>query len=115
MGHIRLGRLPKTLRWQGVIALLDSTPDDVPAIARATVEAADTCLRALAHDPSLVHCFWVLTRLTTAAREVDFASATVALGLPAPRADSALAFIAQGLVTLEWGGAAAQSKERAPP
>jgi hypothetical protein len=85
--------LPKTLRWQGVIALLDSAPDDVPAVARATVAAADTCLRGLARDPSLTHCFWLLTRITAASREPDFADAVAALGL-ALTADSALAFVA---------------------
>lgn len=95
MGHIRLGRLPKTLRWQGVVGLLDHSPDDVPAIARATVTAAETRLRELSHDPSLVYCFWVLTRLTAASREADFAGATAALGFPPPDVDSALAFIAR--------------------
>ena len=93
MGHIRLGRLPKTLRWQGVIALLDSAPDDVPALARATVTAADACLRGLARDPSLTHCFWLLSRITAASRGPDFAEAVAALGLT-PTADSALAFVA---------------------
>jgi hypothetical protein len=31
MGHIRLGRLPKTLRWQGVLQLLDQTPSKAVA------------------------------------------------------------------------------------
>lgn len=75
MGHIRLGRLPKTLRWQGVVGLLDTAPDDVPAVARATVEAADACLRGLARDPSLTHCFWLLTRIAAASREADFSAA----------------------------------------
>src|SRR3712207_1532215 len=95
MGHIRLGRLPKTLRWQGVVRLLDQSPDDVPAVARATVRAAEAHLRELSRDPSLVQCFWLLTRIAAAAREEDFAAATAALGLAPPHADSALAFIAQ--------------------
>ena len=93
VGHIRLGRLPKTLRWQAVIGLLESVPDDVPAIARATVVAADTRLRELARDPSLVHCFWLLTRLAAASREPDFAAALGALGLT-PSGETALAFVA---------------------
>ena len=95
MGHIRLGRLPKSLRWQGVVALLEQAPDDVPAVARATVWAAEERLRELARDPSLGYCFWLLTRLAAASREEDFAAATAALGLPTPDSDSALAFIAQ--------------------
>src|SRR5258708_4813722 len=61
MGHVRLGRLPKTRRWAEVIALLtDSSPEDVAAIASATVQAADRRLRELARDPSLTYCFWLL-------------------------------------------------------
>ena len=33
MGHVRLGRLPKTIRWQGVVALIDEAPNDIPAVA----------------------------------------------------------------------------------
>ena len=95
MGQIRLGRLPKTLRWQGVVRLLDQSPDDVPAVAHATVRAAESRLRELSRDPSLVQCFWLLTRIAAASREADFAAATAALGVAPPQADSALAFIAQ--------------------
>lgn len=45
-------------------------PEDIPAIARATVEAASNRLRALADDPSVTYCFWLLTRVTHAARYV---------------------------------------------
>ena len=95
MGHVRLGRLPRTLRWQGVVRLLDQSPDDVPAVAHATVAAAEARLRELARDPSLGYCFWLLTRLAAASRETDFAAATAALRLVPPETDSALAFIAR--------------------
>lgn len=95
MGHVRLGRLPKTLRWQAVVGLLEQSPDDVAAVARATVVAAEVRLRELSHDPSLGYCFWLLTRLAAASREPDFAVAMAPLGLTPPRTDSALAFIAQ--------------------
>ena len=32
MGHIRLGRLPKTRRWVQVIDLLDASPEDTPGL-----------------------------------------------------------------------------------
>jgi hypothetical protein len=95
MGHIRLGRLPKTLRWRGVVALLDESPVDVSAVARATALAAEERLRELAHDPALTRCFWVLTRLTWASRSANFTAELANIGLPPPRSDSALAFIAQ--------------------
>ena len=95
MGHIRIGRLPKTLPWRGVVGLLDQSPDDVAGVARATVIAAEVRLRELSRDPSLVYCFWVLARLAAAARESHFADATAALGFAADDGDSALAFIAR--------------------
>ncbi len=68
MGHIRLGRLPKTLAWRDVIGLLDTEPDDAASIASATVRAADSRLRKLASDPSLAFSVWLLVRAMTAAR-----------------------------------------------
>src|SRR4051812_26995632 len=62
MGHVRLGRLPKTRRWREVVDLLATSPMDTPTVAQATVAAADVRLRELASDPSLVHSFWLLTR-----------------------------------------------------
>ena len=93
MGHTRIGRLPKTHRWQGVVGLLDQSPDDVAAVAGATVWAAQTRLGRLAGDPSLTHCFWVLTRLASASRESDFEVALERIGLATSDSGSALAFI----------------------
>lgn len=93
MGHIRLGRLPKTVRWRGVVGLLDHAPDDVPAVARATVVAAESHLRSLSRDPSLTYCFWLLVRLASATRKDDFTGALVRLGIDATRTDSAVGFV----------------------
>jgi hypothetical protein len=93
MGHVRLGRLPKTRRWREVVDLLATSPMDTPAVAQATVEAAEGRLRELANDPSLVHCFWLLTRITWAARSSNFASSLADFGLES--SPSAIGFIAQ--------------------
>src|SRR5437773_658295 len=79
MGHIRLGRLPKTLRWRQVLDLLGEASLDTPAIARATTFAAERRLQDLARDPTLTYAFWLLTRLTTAARHFfgDFFARTL--------------------------------------
>lgn len=95
MGHVRLGRLPKTMRWQGVVALMDDSADDVPAVARGTAAAAEMRLRQLSRDPSLVHCFWLLTRVASASRHDDFATALAQLNLPSPINGSALIYITQ--------------------
>lgn len=95
MGHVRLGRLPKTLRWRQVLALLDEPALDASAVARATTLAAEMRLRALSNDPTLVHCFWILTRLATAARQPDFAGALSEIGIEARQGEPILAFIAR--------------------
>jgi hypothetical protein len=95
MGHIRLGRLPKTRRWQGVVQLLDESPDDVAAVARASLEASTGRLRELGNDPSLAFCFWLLARISSASRSADFNAELAELGLPADGDNSALEFVAR--------------------
>jgi hypothetical protein len=95
MGHLRLGRLPKTRRWEEVVGLLDSSPHDVPTIAGAVVDAADRRLSALAADPSLTFCFWLLTRITWASRGEAFLTDLSQLGIQVSARDSALTFISQ--------------------
>jgi hypothetical protein len=52
-------------------------------------------LRKLSNDPALVHCFWILTRLATAARQPDFGSALAEIGVEARPDEPILAFIAR--------------------
>jgi hypothetical protein len=92
MGHLRLGRLPKSLRWQGVVALLSQTPSDVPALARATLAAAEGRFRSMANDPVVGYCFWLLSRVTYAARGPDFRSELESLGLSIGEHSSTLGF-----------------------
>ncbi len=94
MGHQRLGRLPKTLRWSEVIALLDISPADPAAIAARIMEAADRRFVRLANEPSVAYCFWLLTRVTWASRG-SFLSELNGLGIPAAASDSALTLIAK--------------------
>lgn len=49
MGHIRLGRLPRTRRWKQVIALLDQGAS-VSELAQATFRAAQTGLSRVPQD-----------------------------------------------------------------
>jgi hypothetical protein len=68
---------------------------DIPAVARAAIEAAESRLRTLVDDPSLTHCFWLLARVAWAARSPSFATAVGDLGLDPARSPSAVGFIAQ--------------------
>jgi hypothetical protein len=74
MGHIRLGNLPRTRKWQEVVGLLEAGAG-VPEIAAATLDAAKLGLKAAARDPALVQSFWLLTQLPQCARESDYIAA----------------------------------------
>ena len=80
MGHIHLGRLPRTQSWNAVVDLLRagaSTRD----IATATAKAAENSLASAASDPALRHAFWLLTQLPLAARSTDFTERLLQLGM----------------------------------
>ena len=72
MGHIRLGRLPKTKNWSQVVSLLDNHESDVSDIAKQTLFAAKKAYRNFDSDPGVVYCYWLLTRLTWHARSDSF-------------------------------------------
>jgi len=93
MGDIRLGRLPKTLRWLQVFEILDQTPLDVPAVAAAAAQAAEQRLSELPDDPSVTYAFWLLTRIASASRGNNFSGDLDRLGLRADESTSSLAFI----------------------
>lgn len=95
MGHIRLGRLPKSQSWQAMVALLAAPRVDPGVVAAATSRAAGQRLDALADDASLAYCFWLLTRLASAARRPDFGDALGDLGLAVRPSDSVIGFVAQ--------------------
>jgi hypothetical protein len=95
MGHIRVGRLPKTVTWLRVSELLAESPEAIPLVAAATVEAAERQLRQLAENNALNYSFWLLTRIATAARVRNFVGDLGALGLNVQPDMTTLGFIVQ--------------------
>lgn len=95
MGHLRLGRLPKTKRWSGVFALLEGDSVSPEALARATATAAQEQFAALEGDQAINYCFWVLVRIATAARGDDFIGELRRLGVQNPQVTSGLGFVQQ--------------------
>jgi len=95
VGHIRLGRLPKTRRWREVVELLDVSPTLTGAIAASAVEAADKRLRLLGREPALSYCYWLLTRIVWASRSEHFVTELAQLGLVVSPDASTIAFISQ--------------------
>jgi len=95
MGHLRLGRLPKSRRWSEVIELIDARPEDPAGIAAAVVQAADRQLRELADDPSVGYCFWMLTRVASASRASSFADELARIGLSVRDDEPLLTFVSR--------------------
>ena len=71
MGHIRLGVLPKSKKWNRVVDEL-RLGADVSEIASATAAAAETSLENASADPAFLHAFWLLTQIPLAARGPEF-------------------------------------------
>lgn len=80
MGHIRLGALPKSRKWEHVVGLI-AEGADVDRVAAASADAADHGLEQASRDQGLSHAFWLLTQIPQAARETDFAGHLRRLGL----------------------------------
>lgn len=80
MGHLRLGELPRTRKWQQVVALIEGGAGTAQ-LANATISAAEKGLNLAAEDKGLVETIWLLTQLPLAARAQDFAQALRDSGL----------------------------------
>jgi hypothetical protein len=83
MGHVRLGVLSKSRKWQRVVEEL-RLGGDIDSIAASAADAAETSLQAASNDPALLHAFWLLTQIPLAARGPAFAEDLRRLGLQVP-------------------------------
>src|SRR5687767_1282245 len=93
MGHIRLGRLPRTNNWNQVVDSLAADDSSTRFVASTTSWAADHRSARLRSDPSLTYCVWLLARIASAARRPDFLDALGDLGLDVRPDDSAVGFV----------------------
>jgi hypothetical protein len=92
MGHIRLGNLPRTRKWQQVVALIEGGAGTAQ-IANATITAAEKGLKLAAEDKGLVETIWLLTQLPLAARSDNFAQALQSTGLEVSESPSLMEVI----------------------
>jgi hypothetical protein len=84
MGHLRLGILPTSKKWQEVVSLIPEPSSTTAQIAAATINAAKGGLRRAANDNGFIEAFWLLTQIPLAARQQDFRAALENLGLQVP-------------------------------
>lgn len=89
MGHIRLGRLPKSKLWKEVVALLDGQPEDVPGIAAAVLDASSEALERPSTIATASRSFLILIELAQAAQRGELVAELRSKGVEA-RADTPL-------------------------
>jgi hypothetical protein len=80
VGHIRLGRLPRTRKWREVVALIAGGAG-AAQIANAAIRAAEAGLRLAPKDAGVRETVWLLMQLPHAARGDDFPSALWECGI----------------------------------
>ena len=76
MGHVRLGRLPRTRNWRAVVELLE-TGAPVEDVASQAATAAKDALLQIGRDPQVLNVVELLARLPLEARAPGY-SATMA-------------------------------------
>jgi len=80
MGHIRLGRLPRTRKWQQVVGLIAGGAG-AAQIANATISAAEKSLGIAADDKGLVETIYLLSQLPLAAKRSNFVASLRDVGV----------------------------------
>ena len=80
MGHIRLGELPRTRKWEQVVELVKSD-GDAAAVAAAALDAAEEGFKEAAEDEGLGQATWLLTQLPLAARDPNYLDRLRAIGV----------------------------------
>jgi hypothetical protein len=95
MGHIRLGRLPKTRSWSRVFQALTADSVTPQQLAGSVAIAAQKQFSAFERDEAINYCFWVLVRIATASRGDNFAGELQQLRISGRHITSGLAFVQQ--------------------
>lgn len=84
MGHVRLGKLPTSLKWQDVVAHLAKSEVDVAGLANAILKASEKALKLAASDDAFVEMCWLLIKIPQAAKSSDIAAALKEIGIETP-------------------------------
>jgi len=95
MGHIRLGKLPRTYHWKKVIELLEEAAT-VPELANASLAAARSCLQRVPEDPGFTQALTSIFKFIESARSDDFEAALLQNGFSV-RHDASLFDVISGL------------------
>src|SRR5688500_330902 len=93
MGHLRLGELPRTRKWNDVVELVKSEAN-VDKVAAAALDAAEKGLQKAADDEGLNRALWLLTQLPLAARDPKFVERLGELGISVSGAPQVMELVA---------------------
>jgi hypothetical protein len=93
MGHLRLGELPRTRKWNEVVELVKSEAD-IDTVAAAALDAAEKGLRKAADDEALNQATWLLTQLPLAARDPKYIERLAELGITVGAAPQVVELVA---------------------
>lgn len=91
MGHIRLGAIPKTRKWNELVEQIAGSASEsravstavaeIDKIAAGTLNAAQKGLEKAANDPGVRHTFYLLTQIALASRTSDWKASLGKLGI----------------------------------
>lgn len=93
VGHIRVGRLPKTKPWNRVVALMGEPGVDPAQVASAIVAAAVDAYRNAGDDPGVIESLRAMAFLADASRRQDFAGSLSRFGYDLEGTADALGFL----------------------
>ena len=100
MGHQRMGTLPRTRQWKGVMELITGGAD-AAEIAASTAAAAEQSLADAGKNTTLTHAFWLLTQVPLAAKATDFGNNLRELGLEVTNAPDLIEIAAAMLEAID--------------
>jgi hypothetical protein len=100
MGHVRLGVLPRSRKWDQVVNEL-RLGVEVAGVAASAADAAEASLHGASSDPAFLHSFWLLTQIPLAARGPDFAGDLDRLGVQVPDQASLMDVVAGFSATVD--------------
>ena len=95
MGHIRVGRLPKTKSWSRVVALMAEPEVDPARVAGAIIAAAVKAYRLAGDDPGVVESLRSMAFLADASRRDNFAQSLAQYGFGTEGKADALALLSR--------------------
>ncbi len=93
MGHIRLGRLPKTHKWREVFKAFESDNLTAETLAQAISKSTQKEFDSLKGDRSISFCYWVLTTIVSAANTDSFTDRLESVGIKTKDVKSGLEFV----------------------